>query len=110
ITCCFSSGRRHTRFKCDWSSDVCSSDLSPLTKPALTVTIPRGTVGARRNGYRQGGLGERAQGTVGPGNVTGVERGDPCGLIRNQIGRASCSEGGLERDCRADERRQGVEN
>src|SRR5207237_3849543 len=24
----FSSRRRHTRFKCDWSSDVCSSDLS----------------------------------------------------------------------------------
>src|SRR5260370_23716030 len=23
----FSSRRRHTRFKCDWSSDVCSSDL-----------------------------------------------------------------------------------
>src|SRR5688572_33384058 len=23
----FSSGRRHTRFDCDWSSDVCSSDL-----------------------------------------------------------------------------------
>src|SRR2546427_1437839 len=31
----FSSRRRHTRFDCDWSSDVCSSDLlwhfSPLT-------------------------------------------------------------------------------
>ena len=26
------SRRRHTRFKCDWSSDVCSSDLS--TTPA----------------------------------------------------------------------------
>src|SRR5207237_3096654 len=26
----FSSRRRHTRFKCDWSSDVCSSDLSRL--------------------------------------------------------------------------------
>src|SRR5260370_7930704 len=28
-TCAFliSSRRRHTRFKCDWSSDVCSSDL-----------------------------------------------------------------------------------
>src|SRR5260370_6000303 len=26
----FSSRRRHTRFKCDWSSDVCSSDLIPL--------------------------------------------------------------------------------
>src|SRR5260370_36773575 len=26
----FSSRRRHTRFKCDWSSDVCSSDLALL--------------------------------------------------------------------------------
>src|SRR2546427_8568661 len=30
-SCCvfffFSSRRRHTRFDCDWSSDVCSSDL-----------------------------------------------------------------------------------
>src|SRR5256886_5840360 len=30
MLCCiffFSSRRRHTRFDCDWSSDVCSSDL-----------------------------------------------------------------------------------
>src|SRR2546430_5095232 len=29
VNCCFffSSRRRHTRFDCDWSSDVCSSDL-----------------------------------------------------------------------------------
>src|SRR5260370_31463875 len=27
----FSSRRRHTRFKCDWSSDVCSSDLPSAT-------------------------------------------------------------------------------
>src|SRR6266853_1847021 len=26
----FSSRRRHTRFDCDWSSDVCSSDLDEL--------------------------------------------------------------------------------
>src|SRR5207237_2430918 len=26
----FSSRRRHTRFKCDWSSDMCSSDLISL--------------------------------------------------------------------------------
>src|SRR5207237_5282590 len=26
-----SSRRRHTRFKCDWSSDVCSSDLREMT-------------------------------------------------------------------------------
>src|SRR6266853_6496441 len=31
----FSSRRRHTRFDCDWSSDVCSSDLElePLSLP-----------------------------------------------------------------------------
>src|SRR5205085_3554605 len=28
----FSSRRRHTRFDCDWSSDVCSSDLQSLPK------------------------------------------------------------------------------
>src|SRR5688572_8570986 len=29
----FSSRRRHTRFDCDWSSDVCSSDLA--AKPVM---------------------------------------------------------------------------
>src|SRR2546430_5134344 len=36
----FSSRRRHTRFDCDWSSDVCSSDLSErnlLFQPAQGV-------------------------------------------------------------------------
>src|SRR2546430_4525208 len=28
----FSSRRRHTRFDCDWSSDVCSSDLRRLRR------------------------------------------------------------------------------
>src|SRR2546430_14654906 len=28
----FSSRRRHTRFDCDWSSDVCSSDLYQLDR------------------------------------------------------------------------------
>src|SRR5207237_555529 len=32
----FSSRRRHTRFKCDWSSDVCSSDLD---LPKLLVDL-----------------------------------------------------------------------
>src|SRR5260370_41890837 len=31
----FSSRRRHTRFKCDWSSDVCSSDLAMAQVLAL---------------------------------------------------------------------------
>src|SRR5205085_6386547 len=33
----FSSRRRHTRFDCDWSSDVCSSDL--LLLPAFIVSV-----------------------------------------------------------------------
>src|SRR5438309_11069066 len=32
----FSSRRRHTRWNCDWSSDVCSSDLGI---PALDLTF-----------------------------------------------------------------------
>src|SRR2546430_12868671 len=32
----FSSRRRHTRFDCDWSSDVCSSDLQ---RPAGAVPV-----------------------------------------------------------------------
>src|SRR6266481_7787014 len=31
----FSSRRRHTRWNCDWSSDVCSSDLTWLTTIAI---------------------------------------------------------------------------
>src|SRR2546430_9318038 len=33
----FSSRRRHTRFDCDWSSDVCSSDL---VVAAFSTTTP----------------------------------------------------------------------
>src|SRR5260370_19761009 len=34
----FSSRRRHTRFKCDWSSDVCSSDLGDWRAVHLRLT------------------------------------------------------------------------
>src|SRR5207237_6369259 len=33
----FSSRRRHTRFKCDWSSDVCSSDLSRKSTADIVI-------------------------------------------------------------------------
>src|SRR5256886_3331143 len=35
----FSSRRRHTRFDCDWSSDVCSSDLGKHTGRRLVENI-----------------------------------------------------------------------
>src|SRR2546430_3915329 len=44
----FSSRRRHTRFDCDWSSDVCSSDLISNTR-ASYLDVAR-TLGAGR-GY-----------------------------------------------------------
>src|SRR2546430_1046841 len=46
ICCCtlvfffFSSRRRHTRFDCDWSSDVCSSDLNAaISGSGLTYQV-----------------------------------------------------------------------
>src|SRR2546430_3047190 len=42
----FSSRRRHTRFDCDWSSDVCSSDL------ILAVETSPGRVRSRANLWR----------------------------------------------------------
>src|SRR5205085_7430253 len=36
----FSSRRRHTRFDCDWSSDVCSSDLSTVAALAQSQQAP----------------------------------------------------------------------
>src|SRR6266567_7081620 len=36
----FSSRRRHTRFDCDWSSDVCSSDLFAAFVQLRTANTP----------------------------------------------------------------------
>src|SRR2546430_8595181 len=47
----FSSRRRHTRFDCDWSSDVCSSDLLCLREPTSrrTCACTQGTWFERRS-------------------------------------------------------------
>src|SRR2546430_4400079 len=52
----FSSRRRHTRFDCDWSSDVCSSDLERPgvaddegTPANLCGVRPSGTAPASRS-------------------------------------------------------------
>src|SRR2546430_12048849 len=51
----FSSRRRHTRFDCDWSSDVCSSDLREEA----------GGAGAAAGGPAGSGSGEQAGGGSG---------------------------------------------
>src|SRR2546430_11277656 len=44
----FSSRRRHTRFDCDWSSDVCSSDLAAsIVYMALENIVGAGSVQRR---------------------------------------------------------------
>src|SRR2546427_8783691 len=43
----FSSRRRHTRFDCDWSSDVCSSDLVSslvMETSAAAMSAPLGSL------------------------------------------------------------------
>src|SRR5438309_8908431 len=51
--CCFffSSRRRHTRWNCEWSSDVCSSDLRPQARSppvSLPARAPRYPAARRR--------------------------------------------------------------
>src|SRR5438034_8495699 len=48
----FSSRRRHTRSLCDWSSDVCSSDLGmtyPRTSERDSIARPGRTTSGRRS-------------------------------------------------------------
>src|SRR4051812_49558929 len=40
----FSSRRRHTRLTCDWSSDVCSSDLAASSHPSRMSVMAFGLV------------------------------------------------------------------
>src|SRR2546430_5084367 len=69
----FSSRRRHTRFDCDWSSDVCSSDLSP--RGAGKQTSGHGLaafvlLSRLRGGNRPSGSGVAFDVVVVPGEVT----------------------------------------
>src|SRR5207253_5464926 len=66
----FSSRRRHTRWPRDWSSDVCSSDLSPAisrsaASGAATTGVPlaiASTTGNPKPSYRDGRSEERRVG------------------------------------------------
>src|SRR5260221_1514226 len=79
----FSSRRRHTRSLCDWSSDVCSSDLgSGFAGPDLQrATVERVIVEA-------GGLVRRIRSRTAFGHPrvkTGAGRGDGHGTDRKSV-------------------------
>src|SRR5205085_6443661 len=49
----FSSRRRHTRFDCDWSSDVCSSDLTVAARFGAFQRAESGGNGSRSKTSRK---------------------------------------------------------
>src|SRR5690242_21602946 len=52
----FSSRRRHTRLTCDWSSDVCSSDLTKSPLHTQHVGVPHTGHGEQRSTDGKGWL------------------------------------------------------
>src|SRR5688572_31142190 len=59
----FSSRRRHTRFDCDWSSDVCSSDLGERDAREYLHTVYEDSLAALL-GQLQTDLGRKDIGVV----------------------------------------------
>src|SRR2546430_7070502 len=94
----FSSRRRHTRFDCDWSSDVCSSDLAPaMVRPQDGDTSPaappgwgvgvRAEVHGSRHG-REGGIGLNPIAALTRRKRSGESKGGCTDLIlRHETGR-----------------------
>src|SRR5438445_13688016 len=79
----FSSRRRHTRYWRDWSSDVCSSDLTVELARELTVNV------ATLDGLAAGDSVEVA---IRPENVRLAASAGAGAGARAKIGRASCRE------------------
>src|SRR5260370_7521242 len=85
----FSSRRRHTRFKCDWSSDVCSSDLvlHANREVASTDSGEAGTGAGAVAGSTRGGVAGFVARKIDAGNEISAERWEP-------VWRGGCGGGG----------------
>src|SRR5689334_25100072 len=88
----FSSRRRHTRWNCDWSSDVCSSDLTAYHILGLPIFVR----GSEMRHVDKSGTFNRLMIAQDVGSaIKGPERGDIYfGSGDAEIGRASCRERG----------------
>src|SRR5205085_8158435 len=90
----FSSRRRHTRFDCDWSSDVCSSDLWRLSSlPSLIFSATEDLITA--NEAAEALLGHAVTVLARKKLADGSAETPLSALIRRareEIGRASCRE------------------
>src|SRR5260221_8834961 len=85
----FTSRRRHTRSLCDWSSDVCSSDLmSPeLREPSIRPND--GQMGCNHPIWPSLGL---IDGSRSSGDIKRTWANFRTQARQTQIGRASCRE------------------
>src|SRR5438477_5841986 len=95
----FSSRRRHTRLTCDWSSDVCSSDLGPDAAAGRADLLPgfAGPVEQLVEREREVRAVRNIELVLGPDAplTEGVELGEErLRIEHDQIGRASCRERG----------------
>src|SRR6266481_8164171 len=120
----FSSRRRHTRWNCDWSSDVCSSDLdrglehaAQLAVGGLLLDVGGGTEGGHvvplgalvperlepalpaRTGQRlvHGNAGEPGSERRPPGELMQVREGTHVGLLHDVLGLAVVAQDGARR-------------
>src|SRR2546430_4836395 len=85
----FSSRRRHTRFDCDWSSDVCSSDLGVSVGEHDFVREVLTELGGEIKLWR---IAMRPGAPVGFGLLGGTPWIGLPGNPVSEIGRASCRE------------------
>src|SRR5690625_7678867 len=104
----FSSRRRHTRWPRDWSSDVCSSDLSEVDGGGLGGGVK--TVVGSASGVGAGGVQQQLPLCLGEIGKSGAGDVDRCEIVDPQeIGRASLGkegrEGGWAVECMRTERR-----
>src|SRR5256885_9612122 len=87
----FSSRRRHTRLQGDWSSDVCSSDLAPISR--LDLLACRNTL-IYFNLETQRQVLDRFNFALNETGFLFLGRAEMLLMHANQIGRASCRERG----------------
>src|SRR2546430_10660211 len=85
----FSSRRRHTRFDCDWSSDVCSSDL--LSKSQIPLIFVGGTMQPETVAEF---ITRGAYDCIEMGHIGHLPVAVHRALQEKEIGRASCRERG----------------
>src|SRR5690606_40908536 len=86
----FSSRRRHTRFSRDWSSDVCSSDLSSQTAKATDEISAHISAMQRATSDTVAAI-QGIGGTIG--QISEIAK-TIATAVDQQIGRASCRERG----------------